>query len=510
MTKSLFQNIVFALIIYLLLLFKLGYEFGGGDQVEVLPFALFLKDATLFSNDIYIQSAAAVFPNERWFIIQLVNLVPQQFMYVWCLILHLLFSLLLISGLRNIASLYIENEWLQWLAVIINLVVLYLYAPGGNELYYNTLSASLVAKAIGAWAVFYFFNNRFFLSVLLLIPVTWFHPLVGIHLAILFFGTFVINNLKEYKKHLFTFYKTLFTYLLLAVSFVLYIKLKTDAMQVNSSLSDHDFYNILFDFRNPHHYNPLAFSRKAFLFTSILLLIAFYSFRKNKIVLWFLVTGIGLFMLGTLNALSIKNINIASLQFFKIAIWLKFFGVIGTTILVSKLFTLVPPTVFKKYQLFLSATMLMLLAVIYFTSNNFELNFSKPEAYSSNAEANISQKAKVISDKNAVFIHPLSFTKFLFYAERSTYVNFKAIAREKNYIETWIKRLSLVYNIDANMPEKGFDIQAKANANFSNIDFAETQLLKEKGITHMITFKTHEIENLEVLAENEQYRIYKL
>jgi hypothetical protein len=170
----------------------------------------------------------------------------------------------------------------------------------------------------------------------------------------------------------------------------------------------------------------------------------------------------------------------------------------------------VPPTVFKKYQLFLSATMLMLLAVIYFTSNNFELNFSKPEAYSSNAEANISQKAKVISDKNAVFIHPLSFTKFLFYAERSTYVNFKAIAREKNYIETWIKRLSLVYNIDANMPEKGFDIQAKANANFSNIDFAETQLLKEKGITHMITFKTHEIENLEVLAENEQYRIYKL
>lgn len=511
MLKSVFNNILAALPIYILLLFRLGYEFGGGDQIEVLPYVMYLKNNALFQQDLYIQSAAAAFPNERWFIIQLIKIAPESLLYAWVMLLHIVFSLLLITGLLQCASLFVNNKLMQWLVVAANLVILYLYAPGGNELYYNTLIASLAAKGIAAWAVYYFFSKRFFVSVLLLIPVTWLHALVGLHLAALFFSVYILTNIKEVKKHIATILKSLSVYLLLAVSFVLYIKHNTDSVQQYSQLSNTDFYQILFDFRNPHHYNPLHFSLKAYLLFSLLMPVALFSFRKNKMALYFVAFAILLFVVGSINALYFKSIAIASLQFFKVTIWLKFLGVVAIFKL-SQAFAEKYFAKFLQYRFgFKQLLLLNLLFIsVYFISEKvlFQNNIFKHSTYSS--ETDISLKAKSNSAINSVFIYPIHFTQFPFYSERSSYINFKAIAREKNYIKQWAERISTVYNVSTNQKVKGFDVQQVANDNFSKINFEKTQLLKEKGITHIITFKTHEIENLEIIAENKDYKIYKL
>ena len=51
---------------YILILFRHGYVFGSGDQSEMLPYAKYLSDNTLYSKDFYIQSIAAFVPNERF------------------------------------------------------------------------------------------------------------------------------------------------------------------------------------------------------------------------------------------------------------------------------------------------------------------------------------------------------------------------------------------------------------------------------------------------------------
>jgi hypothetical protein len=209
-----------------------------------------------------------------------------------------------------------------------------------------------------------------------------------------------------------------------------------------------------------------------------------------------------------MNELFIKNATIATFQVFKIAIWVKYFGVIALFAMAENMLPL--ETFYKKIKYSGIVAVFITIGFVWVYYPEPTIHFNNLLSNNIDNEADICVKAQQLSSKEALFIHPVQFTKFHFYSKRSSFVNFKVMARNKNYIETWIQRLSLVYNIDANMPEKGFNIQAKANANFNNIDFAKTQLLKEKGITHMITFKTHEIENLEVLAENEQYRIYKL
>jgi hypothetical protein len=477
----------------------------------LLPFMLYLKNSALFQSDLYIQSAAATFPNERLFIILLISIVPLKFTYLWTLFLHIFFSILLFTGLRKIASLYINNEWLQWLAVAANLVILYLYAPGGNELYYNTLIASLAAKGIAVWAVYCFLTKRLFAGVLLLIPSTWLHALVGLHLAAIFFLVYLLQNFAQIKNHIGILAKSFVWYVLFAVSFVLFIKYKSDTIQLHSHFSDADFYETLFNFRNPHHYNPLQFSIKSYLLFTILLPISIYVFRKNKSPLYFIIIGILLFCIASINALFVKNISIASLQFFKVAIWLKFFGVVAIITLLNKQSEkFFAGKLSSKINQALILFLLLAISAFYFSSEKFNLHFDMPSHVVNNAETDISLKAKDVSETNNIFIYPIHFTKFPFYSQRNSYINFKAIVREKNYMKEWSERISEIYNITAKNKLSGFDIKQTANDNFFKINLEQAQSLKEKGITHIITFKSHKIKNLKVIAENSEYKIYKL
>lgn len=506
--NKLISGFLWAGLIYMLLFLRFSYSFGGNDQIEILPLASYFNNTTLFSKDFYVKTVAASWPNERFFIVQFIRVIPENFWSAWCFATHLFFTVLLILGLHKIASLFIKDRLFQWLTVVVNLVFLYLVAPGGNELYYNLLIASLVAKAIAAWAVFYYFKKDYFIAFNLLIPATLVHPLVGLHLFLIFSAVYVLVNFKCSLDFLNQFFKTIVLFILIAFTYVLFLKYNNDKFDYLSQLSESDYYKIIVDFRNPHHYSPVTFPIKNYLVTTLLALISLFAFRKNKMVLIFIISSILFFISGIINELFIKSVTLATFQVFKIAIWIKFFGVVALMKLLENTLSLEKLRKQIKYGEYIAA--FMIIGFVWFYYPEPKMHINNLFTNTTDTEDDICIKAKQFTSEEALFIHPVQFTKFHFYSKRSSFVNFKVMARNKKYIETWMSRLSLVYNINTNMPDKGFDIQAKANANFSNIDFAKTQLLKEKGITHMITFKTHQINNLQVIAENNEYKIYKL
>lgn len=57
------------------------------------------------------------------------------------------------------------------------------------------------------------------------------------------------------------------------------------------------------------------------------------------------------------------------------------------------------------------------------------------------------QNAKILSNQNEVFLVPPDFTAFKYYAERSTYVDWKALPHNGVCLGDWWQRISKVYGI---------------------------------------------------------------
>jgi hypothetical protein len=304
-------------------------------------------------------------------------------------------------------------------------------------------------------------------------------------------------------------------YALFGASWAVYLQLKTVAAGQEVPLADADFYNLLFYFRNPNHYQPAAFLLRAYLLTGGLLVVAGYVFYRmgQGRALAFLGAGLGLFLLATANALWLQNFSLSALQFFKMAIWLKFLGVVAACAGLERqrLTWLAALLAFgQRRALTLSLLVLAGAGLLFASSERFRLRYEWPGRYALQLEADICRQARLLSGPEAVFAHPFGFTRFHYHAQRSSFVCFKAVSREKGYILPWAERLQLLYGISLANAERGSALAAPADAHYARLDFAAAQRLKAAGLTHLIAFRDHPIPGLKVLGENGGYRIYEL
>jgi hypothetical protein len=496
------------LFAYLLLLLRLGYQFGGGDQGELLPFVLYLKDPTLYSGDLYVQSLLKVWPNERWAIISLLGLAPADWLYGWCLLLHIGFTVLLLTGLRRVAALYIPSEAMQWWAVIANLTVFYYFAPGGNELYANTIIGSLASKSIGAWALYYFLRGRLAWAVGLALPATWFHPLAGLHLALVFFAAHGLLHFRD-RSAWPAYLGALLVYAALGLSYVAVLRMKVDG-GLGPTMSDAELYRLWVDFRNPHHYDPTAFPLRTYLVTGLLLAVGFYVFRSCSRMVVFMAVGVALFLIGVVNGLFFENLNLAFLQFFKMSIWLKFVGIVGVFAYLARQ----PHGLLKRagaWQPSVKAIALVVLAIIVVPTWKFKPPIDLPFNLMADAEVSICLKARERSPREAVFAHPIRLTKFGYYAQRSSYVTFVSTVREKAFAEEWAQRLQTLYGISPSLnQERSKALRQIANKNYCAMGCEAAAQLRAEGVTHLITFQDCPMDCLTEIWANEGYRIYAL
>ncbi|MBX9850174.1 MAG: hypothetical protein K2X86_00275 [Cytophagaceae bacterium] len=500
----------FALFTWALLILFFGYETGTGDQSEFLPYALYLYNHSLYPYDLYIQSMEAMVMNERFFCaLFLSRFIPN--LDTWTLIIHFITTLLLVLGSLKLAEKFIRNRFLQYAAVLCCLILFHGITINGNELYYNHFQGASLAKALTIWAFVYLLERKISHVIILLIIATFFQPLVGLHSfiicsAVLTYQTFI---LKVHSKGIY--FGICSLYVITGGLYILTVVL-SQRNQVLTKITDHEFIQIAYYFRMPHHFIPSYFSLKGILLISVLFLsTGIYFFKSNKeifIIYIIILTGIIVYLTGVYS----DSFLIISSWWFRCTVWLKLFGCIGIFALVEKYFGLQVYTKFQKMELtgFIILSALIISLVVFAPDI---LPFNKPyHTFSSKTDDEGIKICREIKNKvsnNAVFIQPFEFTALKYYGEKSSYVEFKTVSRRRDYLKIWYDRIRKVYNVDTEIKDRR-ELMKKADENFRKLNKESLLKLKTEGVTHILTYKDHIIADMKVVVENSRYKVYEL
>lgn len=502
------KNLLFLLPIYLLILAANGYTFGSGDQVEVLPYALFLGDSSLYPADFYVQYISQAIPNERYFFSKALSLSGNALPFA-CGFLHLCCSLLLLGGLYRISQLFIHTSILRWGALLLLcLPPLYGINLGGNELYYNTFIPSLLAKSIGIWGLYFFLQQQYTRSLSLLVLCTFFHPVAGAQLFLLLGGVLIWDKIQARADLSWLKIGALFlAFMATAGAWVLFLKLNFDKGIIESAL----LFEIM-EFRVPHHYFPTYFPLKYYLLLLPLFLfgLAFY-WRKNKsLSVFFFLTllGCGCYTIGVE---LIGSTSLLTAQWYKSTIWLKALSIIALLAWVeSKMSTWQTDLLSKAARWALAGLSLLAIGILLqpqllFPNKSYDFFWKTP----SSAIIDIAQQARAKTAKEAVFAIPLPETAFKFHSQRSCYIDYKTVVHRKDALPVWYDRIQTVYGIELGQRQAGENLNVLAQQHFAERSEVEWRALAAGKFQFLLT-TAQPVLGFPVIGENKAYKIYRI
>ncbi|MFZ1716459.1 MAG: DUF6798 domain-containing protein [Saprospiraceae bacterium] len=458
--------------VYMLLLLEHGYLFGSNDQMDFMPYARHLQDPSLYASDFYINCISQQF-NERWLLGHLMALIPHGVWPGFFLSVHFGCTVLLMAGMKKWAAHFVSSSAAQWTAILITLIVLYHRNLGGNELYYNMLTASNLAKAFAIWALWYAFKGKTGPSSVLIALCTYFHPIVG---AQVFTLSMILSPPGQNIRLAFISLALILPYLL-----SLFIHL-------DESISASLFSDIMF-VRNAHHFFPASFGLINYILLAPFFLFGTYRFwiidKRMAMMLTVIMVGCLFYSLGIL----MMPKYVIMTQWFKTTIWLKFFCVVATINWIKGL----PNGSIMSYSIkphFILFGLIILFCVTKVIKNYWTDSplYQLPWSQRSEDEKT-AQNAKILSNQNEVFLVPPDFTAFKYYAERSTYVDWKALPHNGVCLGDWWQRISKVYGISLDDRGGLNSIYLKANDHLFRLTSEDKAEFKSRGIT-FIVFKS--------------------
>ncbi len=498
-----------AIAAYILLLFRHGYVFGSGDQSEMLPYAKYLADNSLYTKDFYIQSIAAFVPNERLIFSKglsfFVDYLPELTFAV-----HSIATIFLILGLYRLAQIWLTTESVRWIAALAPIFILYNINLGGNELYYNSLTPSYLAQVVGLWAFVLIFNGYIDRSYLLICLATYIHPLIGIQLwlIVVLIDVFFKCTEEEYETWT-TIILINIGYLLTAGFYVFRIKNGYDA----GNISNETFLNII-EFRAPHHYFPNYFPLLGWFILMPLFFI--YYIVGEPLLRLLLALILGGCVVYTFGVLVMESPTIMSVQWFSTTIWLKTFSIMICIGLIESFFLekkgrakWLIDAWFLTFLVACSFMSLIFMTPQYRLFKNKNYDFLTTELIKT-PDVNIALKAKELTPRDALFLIPSDVSSFRYWSERSIFIDYKAINHRQTVFGEWYKRIQNVYKISLDDRLRNADLPYLANENFKQLkenDFL--QFAQNQGITHVLTFKNCVL-NFPKIGENEAYILYKI
>ncbi len=495
--------------ITILLLFRHGYTFGSGDQSEMLPYAKFLINNSLYASDFYIQSIAASVPNERYVFSLLLSLLGDKLEWA-VFVLHFITTMLMVLGLYRVAVKGLTTEGGQWVATLMPVLFLYGINLGGNELYYNAFLPSYVAQVIGLWVFVALLNNRVFEGYVFLMLMTYIHPLIGVQLWLLVSLTYLsiyllkIENIK---------WQPLLTLNLLYIAAVGFFIFRIKNGYDSGGVSAQQFLDII-AFRAPHHYFPHTFPIKNWL---ILALPFYIGWRASNSIVWFvfrwIAVGLVVYVLGVY---FFKNPTPLSTQWFSTTVWVKVFSFFITLSLIERIF--VKAQLLDKFlnskTLIVNTLMVASLGAIVCMSPQLRLfqqkDYNFPFFINGSPEVTISKLAKEKTPLDALFLIPADLSEFRYWSERSSYVDYKATNHRQAAFAEWYDRIQKVYKISLADRQNGANLTVIANEHFQKLTEADfLQFAKNQHVTHVLIYK-NVVLNFEKVADTEGYVIYKL
>ncbi len=505
-----YSQIWFAVLLWSLLVLRFGYRFGTGDQVELLPYTLYFHDSSLYLNDFFIQGLNASVPNERTIMAHL--LLPfANHIEVFCFCFHFLSVIILILGLEKLARRFIRNDYFAWLAVFLTLIPLNDFTLGNVDLYSECFQASVLAVALIVWVIVFFLDRKYLFASTLLSLATFIQLLEGLDVMIVLSTILFIAAIRKEVS-----WKIFFSFIsVYALTAGIYLVLILIQKSNSSSISNQELFKILFEFRHPHHFIIAAFPKVKMVVFFFLasVAVAFFSIRSRVLFQFALIGLIGI-VLYAFAVDGLHNVFVGNFQFYKVTQWMKFMGVVACVGILEEVLNIQKEWLSNcKFQK-VGLVMVSLLCWIIILNFNEYLPYKVPFQIfglkQKDEMISICEKIKDTTAKESVFIQPFDNTEMKYYAQRSSYVEFKANVRNRAFVRQWYNRVKEVFGVDASMQVQGFALQKKADENYFHLSPVTILGLKEKGVTHLLTRKEFPPAMGSLILANNTYAVYQL
>lgn len=455
--------ILFALAVAAVFLLVHGYSFNTNDQAEHLPQVYQMLDPELYPNDYFVPITNAQF-TVRHFYEQFVLGVHHAIGLEWGLFgLTFLCVALMAYAFMRIAQRWFRNAWAVVLAPVFGMLVFYGFTVGGNHIMYGSFVSSTAAKSLAAFALWRWISGRQLSAAMVLGVATLFQALVGLQLFVILAGYVIL-----FRRSVSGLLRLAFGYMAVA-GFVL-VPVFMRQFGVEESFDKELYYEILYRFRNHHHYLPSLFPLTHYIKLVLLLISAGlgYAFVRPQDRGFF--PALALFgLLGMIfysTTLEVLDVHaIGKVQWFKVTVWLAgFSGLMWAGVFGQLLAGFVP---FHRMRAILGAASSVCIVVLL-----FGITHSKylPERFDGKymiGERRLSDREKMhrwISSntpKDVVVLVSPENNAFACQAKRPMPVHYQAIIHEPFFMMPWYETFSVVYGVTMENLE-GVDARAQA------------------------------------------------
>lgn len=492
---------------------RFGYRFGTGDHVEYLPYVLYLQDHSLYAHDFFVQSLSQKVPNERSVVCEFLSLFGNHLEAI-CFLLQFISTAFLILGLQKLGEVITGNITLARIAILVNFFLLFDRGLGNVELYSDTLQASSMSVAIIAFALYYFFKNRFIHAAALMSIASIIHPVEGLTVYMVLWATLFAITIFIKSEDRITLVKFTGIYLLSAGIFIaVLLRQKLDG----TSLPSETFFRIYHEFRHAHHYvfsyMPMVEKILFVFFTAVLL---FFGSTGNKTILWFGIFSAAGTLVYILCSDTLHIPQITNLQFYKVSQWVKFMAVL---VLVKTVCNFLSKKNALSWNASFNLPLVSAIAISALLMILFKPSFTERAGIFHEYGNDWKLKEDVVEislqidkqiNKESVFIQPFKCTELKYFGRVSSWVDWKAFVKDESKIEEWYNRVQMVYGISLVDKEKGFALEPKANEYFYHLPKTQLELLKQKGVTHILTLKEFPPAEGTLILSNNTYAVYQL
>jgi hypothetical protein len=439
----------YSLLVASIFLLARGYQFNTDDQAEHLPQIYKALDVQLYPNDYFVDQSASIF-TVRFYYEKLVLLVANTVVLEWGLfVLTFLCIALMAFSFARMAEELFYDRWAVLLAPVLAMFVFYDFTVGGNHIMYASFISSTMAKALAAFAMLQFVKREYFLAGVLLGIATLFQPLVGLQLFLILGGIELLfrGNVKNT--------------VVFGVPFVVvssFILVPTFGRQFGESMAFNEdlYYQILYRFRNHHHYIPSLFPVTHYIKFFGLLglgLVSFYLIRPRDQRLYVGVVLLGLFgMLAYWLALEqFGLLPIGKLQWFKVTVWISALSSLMVAGLVGQLLSGFIPLYRIKKVIVPTSLTLCLLSLLFLTNSKilpaeFQHSYMVGNRAYSDLEKMHFWIAENTSKDVSVLVSPDN-NSFSCQAKRSMPIHFQAIIHEPFFMLPWYEDFKEIHGV---------------------------------------------------------------
>ena len=453
----------YALAVAALFLFVRGYQFDTDDQAEHLPQIYQQLNPQLYLNDYFVSQSNAIF-TVRHFYEKLVLFVAETVGLEWGLFfLTFLCITLMAYSFSRIAEELFHDRWAVLLAPLLAMFVFYNFTVGGNHIMYGSFISSTIAKGIGAFALLQFIRNQHVFAALLLGLATLFQPLVGLQLFLITSATLLLfrRQVRE---------TVVFLVAFLAVAAFILVPTFTRQFTESASYDKDLYYEILYRFRNHHHYLPSLFPITHYVKFLLLTFIGVetYAFTKpsdRSLFAPFVAFGILGMIIYAVGLEFLHTEELGKLQWFKVTVWIAAFSSIMLAGLLGPLLSGFFPLSKFRYYLFPFSFLLFL----FFTTSIANSKYL-PESYQHKymvGNRNYSDLEKMhfwIEANTAIDVNVLvspDDNAFACQTKRSMPIHFQAIIHEPFFMLPWYDDFKEIYGVSIENLE-GIDARAQA------------------------------------------------